>query len=58
MQLSRSFGLLSALVLLSFAAIAADHAEKFDLQFWKLQLPTDDNKDGKVDEIDVRQLGK
>ena len=58
MQLSRSFGLLSALVLLSFAAIAADPAEKFDLQFWKLQLPTDDNKDGKVDEIDVRQLGK
>ena len=45
-------------VLLSFAAIAADPAEKFDLRFWKLQLPMDDNKDGKVDEIDVRQLGK
>ncbi len=50
------------LFLLSAAAIATDTetypAEKFDLRFWKLQLPTDDNKDGKVDEVDVKKLGK
>ncbi|RZV35459.1 MAG: polysaccharide lyase family 7 protein [Chromatiales bacterium] len=26
------------------------------MRFWKLQLPVDDNKDGKVDEVDVRGL--
>jgi hypothetical protein len=58
MQLSLSLASLSALVLLSFAAFASEPAEKFDMQFWKLQLPADENKDGKADEIDVRQLGK
>ena len=42
-------------VLLS-AAFAEVPAEKFDFQFWKLQLPVDDNNDGKPDEVDVRGL--
>jgi poly(beta-D-mannuronate) lyase len=62
MRFSQSFGFLSGLALssclLSFAALAVEPAEKFDLRFWKLQLPTDDNKDGKVDEVDVKQLSK
>lgn len=29
---------------------------KFDLSQWKITLPTDDNGDGKVDEIDVAKL--
>ncbi|MGB5631092.1 MAG: polysaccharide lyase family 7 protein [Woeseiaceae bacterium] len=62
MQLLRSPVVLPAFALssclLSFAALAVDPAAKFDLRHWKLQLPTDDNKDGKVDEIDVSQLGK
>ena len=28
----------------------------FDLSQWKITLPTDDNRDGKPDEIDVREL--
>jgi poly(beta-D-mannuronate) lyase len=31
-------------------------ADNFDLSFWKLTLPLDDNDDGKVDEIGVREL--
>ena len=38
------------------AAQAASPADKFDLRFWKLTLPTDDNGDGKVDEIRVGDL--
>ena len=37
---------------------AENPAEKFDLRFWKLTLPLDDNKDGKVDEIKVGSLSK
>ncbi len=33
-------------------------AKKFDLSQWKLTLPLDGNKDGKVDEIDVKELKK
>lgn len=44
------------LVLLWSAAFGDVPAEKFDLRFWKLTLPTDDNGDGKVDEVDVRSL--
>lgn len=62
LQASRFSGFLAAGIILSgtvlTAAYAADPAEKFDLSFWKLQLPTDDNNDGKVDEVDVRQLKK
>ena len=32
--------------------------DSFDLKFWKLTLPLDDNNDGKVDEIGVRSLQK
>ena len=31
-------------------------ADRFDLRYWKLQLPTDENDDGKVDEIKVGAL--
>ena len=33
-------------------------AERFDLSFWKLTLPIDENNDGKVDEVGVRSLQK
>jgi len=33
-------------------------AEQFDLRFWKLTLPQDENKDGKVDEIGVKELSR
>jgi len=39
----------------TYAEIPAD---KFDLRFWKLTLPLDDNNDGKVDEIKVGSLHK
>ena len=32
-------------------------AERFDLRFWKLTLPQDEDENGKVDEIDTRELG-
>lgn len=44
------------------AALQADNAmpaapgSAFDLSQWKITLPSDDNKDGKPDEIDVREL--
>jgi len=44
--------------LFSAAVSAIEPAEKFDLSFWKIQVPEDANKDGKVDEIDVRALAK
>ncbi|KMT66705.1 polysaccharide lyase family 7 protein [Catenovulum maritimum] len=31
-------------------------AEKFDLSEWKITLPMDGNRDGKIDEIDVKQI--
>ncbi len=52
---------LGALVLLPVVATAADSnvpATKFDLSQWKLTLPMDANSDGKVDEIDVKQIKK
>ena len=62
MKLSKSFVLLMSGVLLSCflitAALAVDPAESFDLRLWKLTLPLDANKDGKVDEISVRDLQK
>ena len=39
-------------------AYAENPADKFDLRFWKLTLPLDDNKDGKVDEIKVGSMHK
>ncbi len=44
------------LVLLWSVAFSDIPGETFDLRFWKLTLPTDDNGDGKVDEVDVRSL--
>ena len=43
-------------VLVSSAAHAEIPADRFDLSFWKLTVPLDDNGDGKVDEIKVREL--
>jgi len=42
--------------LLSPVAYAQNPADQFDLRFWKLTLPLDENRDGKVDEIKVRAL--
>lgn len=44
------------LCLLSSAVFAQNPADTFDLRFWKLTLPSDDNNDGKVDEISVQAL--
>ncbi|MFK8054208.1 MAG: polysaccharide lyase family 7 protein [Woeseiaceae bacterium] len=45
-------------LLLSSTAYAENPADRFDLKFWKLSLPLDDNGDGKVDEVSVRALKK
>ena len=39
-------------------ACAQNPGDQIDLRFWKLTLPTDANKDGKVDEISVGGLKK
>ena len=52
-----SAGLVLAL-LISSLACAEYPADKFDLRFWKLQLPVDENADGKVDEIKVGSIQK
>lgn len=49
--------LVSALLIPS-PGYAENPGDRFDLRFWKLTLPLDDNKDGKVDEIKVRALQK
>ncbi|MGI9294199.1 MAG: polysaccharide lyase family 7 protein, partial [Pseudomonadales bacterium] len=38
------------------AVLAESPSDKFDLRFWKLTLPVDEDQNGKVDEIDVRGL--
>lgn len=56
--------LLTVLVVLTSAALLGSvaHAQvpgdHFDLRFWKLTLPLDDDKDGKVDEVKVAELKK
>ena len=50
-----SAGLVLAL-LTSVVAFAEYPSDRFDLGFWKLTLPLDENGDGKVDEIKVRSL--
>ncbi|MFK8029853.1 MAG: polysaccharide lyase family 7 protein [Gammaproteobacteria bacterium] len=42
---------------LTSAVLAESPSDKFDLRYWKLQLPTDRNNDGKVDEVDVKNIG-
>jgi len=49
---------LALALLFSPAAFAEVPADTFDLKFWKLTLPLDDNRDGKVDEIKVGDLQK
>lgn len=53
---SRRFWILPLSLLFVSAALADDPADRINLRFWKLTLPTDDNRDGKVDEIKVAQL--
>ncbi len=49
-----------AVLALALATQPVAHAEKpsdkFDLRFWKLTLPLDENNDGKIDEIDVGSI--
>ena len=33
-------------------------AERFDLSFWKLTLPLDEDENGKADEVDTRELAR
>lgn len=47
---------LALAVLMTPVANAEIPADSFDLQFWKLTLPLDENNDGKVDEVKVRAL--
>ena len=42
--------------LASSAIYAKAPSEKFNLHHWKLQIPTDEDNNGKVDQIDVRQI--
>ena len=51
-------GCLLLALLMSSGIHAENPADKFDLRFWKLTLPTDDNNDGKVDEVKVASLQK
>lgn len=59
-----AFGLttLAVATSLSFSALAGDKkpvpADKFDLSHWNITLPTDSNKDKKVDTISVKKLKK
>ena len=51
---------LSAALLLTLLIVSVTFAElpadKFDLSFWKLTLPLDENKDGKIDEVPVGSI--
>lgn len=54
--------LIACLIVCCCAGSSATHAaelpaERFDMRFWKLQVPTDKNKDGKIDEIKVGSIG-
>ena len=49
-------GLALSLLAASSVAYAEYPADKFNLRFWKLTLPLDDNDDGKVDEVKVRSM--
>lgn len=53
-----TFGILIIGLLNLSVAYAEYPADRFDMKFWKLTLPLDENKDGKVDEIGVRSLKK
>ncbi len=43
-------------VTVPFVSVGEVPGDKYDLTYWKITLPTDDNNDGKPDEIDVRAL--
>jgi poly(beta-D-mannuronate) lyase len=61
MRITRSLALASlCFVLFGSIACATQSqipADRFDLRFWKLTLPLDEDEDGKVDEIGTRELG-
>jgi len=60
MRFSHPFRCLSACLMSALLSAPLTYAEypadKFDLGFWKLTLPLDENQDGKVDEIKVRDM--
>lgn len=62
MRFSYLFRYISACIVLlglvSSAAFAQNPADQFNLRFWKLTLPLDENNDGKVDEVKVGSLHK
>ncbi|MBU2675983.1 MAG: polysaccharide lyase family 7 protein [Gammaproteobacteria bacterium] len=62
MRFSHLFRYLSVCILLtglaSPAPCAQNPADQFNLRYWKLTLPLDDNNDGKVDEVKVGNLGR
>ncbi|NND73319.1 MAG: hypothetical protein HKN43_17220, partial [Rhodothermales bacterium] len=47
---------LASFLLISPVTYAEKPADRFDLGFWKLTLPLDENNDGKVDEIKVGSM--
>ena len=60
MPVPRSSGLILFCVIPALTLASLAHAEipadKVDLKFWKLTLPTDDDNDGRADEISVSGL--
>ena len=52
-QVSLCFVLFASIACATQAQIPADH---FDLRFWKITLPLDDDENGKADEVDTREL--
>lgn len=58
--------LLAAVALLAGSSVSAGSSpdgpmapgSRFDLSQWKITLPEDGNKDGKIDEVDVGKIGK
>lgn len=55
-RLSCLFFLFVSLSAIAGTAAELIPAERFDLRFWKLTLPLDEDENGKVDEINVRSL--
>lgn len=55
-RVAASVTLLVATIANISPAVAENPGDHFDFKFWKLTLPLDANRDGKVDEVSVRSL--
>lgn len=55
-RVAASVTLLVATIASISPAVAENPGDHFDFKFWKLTLPLDANRDGKVDEVSVRSL--